>query len=210
MSAVSAGPTGPEDDGPSWPADAVEVGRIVDAWGIQGGIKVQPFSSDPQALFSSRRWFLQPPAGPAPKSVAGRAASSSAPLPRLLKITQAREQGSLVVARAQEVADRNAAEALRGARIFISRQSFPTAKDGEYYWIDLIGLAVVNRAGEVLGTVTDLLDTGVHCVLRVQRPDAPADAKPDEAERLIPFVDAYVDAVDLPGRRITVDWGLDY
>jgi 16S rRNA processing protein RimM len=208
VSAVSTGPLGPDDDGAAWPDDAVEVGRIVDAWGIQGGIKVQPFSSDPQALFSSRRWFLQPPAGPAPKTVTGKGAV--APLPRLLRITQAREQGAVVVARAQEVADRNAAEALRGARIFISRQSFPTAKDGEYYWIDLIGLAVVNREGEALGTVTDLLDTGVHCVLRVQRPDVPADAKADEAERLIPFVDAYVDAVDLAGRRITVDWGLDY
>jgi 16S rRNA processing protein RimM len=212
VSAVSAGPLGPDDDGPAWPDDAVEVGRIVDAWGIQGGIKVQPFSADPQALFSSRRWFLKPPAGPvqAPATVAKPAKAAAVPLPRLLKITQAREQGALVVARAQEVPDRNAAEALKGARIFISRQSFPTAKDGEYYWIDLIGLAVVNRAGEALGEVIDLLDTGAHCVLRVQRPDAPAGAKGDEAERLIPFVDAYVDSVDLAGRRITVDWGLDY
>lgn len=213
MSAVSAGPQGPDDDGPAWPDDAVEVGRIVDAWGIQGGIKVQPFSSDPQALFSSRRWFLKPPAGPAqaPATVAkAKPGPAAFPLPRLLKITQAREQGALVVARAQELPDRNAAEALKGARIFISRQSFPTAKDGEYYWIDLIGLAVVNRAGEPLGTVSDLLDTGAHCVLRVQRPDAPAGATGDEAERLIPFVDAFVDDVDLAARRITVDWGLDY
>lgn len=207
MSAVSAGPLGPDDDGPAWPDDAVEVGRIVDAWGIQGGIKVQPFSSDPQALFSSRRWFLKPSDGPAPgKPKLG----TSAPLPRLLKVTQSRRQGALVVARVQDVADRNAAEALKGARIFVSRQSFPTAKDGEYYWIDLIGLAVVNREGEMLGTVTDLLDTGAHCVLRLRRPDAAADAKGDEAERLIPFVDAFVDQVDLVGRRITVDWGLDY
>ena len=190
-------------DTPAWPDDAIEVGRIVDAWGLQGGFKVQPFSSDPQALFSSRRWFLKAPTGPVPKTAA-------ATLPPLLKITEAREQGDLVLARAQDVSDRNAAEGLRGARIFISRQSFPTAKDGEYYWIDLIGLTVVNRDGALLGTVTDLIDTGVHCVLRMQRPDAPADAKPDEAERLIPFVDAYVDAVDLAARRITVDWGLDY
>ena len=47
------------DDQPAWPEDAIEVGRIVDAWGIKGGFKVQPFSTDPQALFSSRRWFLQ-------------------------------------------------------------------------------------------------------------------------------------------------------
>ncbi len=197
--------TADQDDAPAWPDDAVEVGRIVDAWGIQGGIKVQPFSADPQALFSSRRWFLKPPEGPAPKPGA-----AAVRLPRLLKITQAREQGALVVARAQEVPDRNAAEALKGARIFISRQSFPTAQEGEYYWVDLIGLSVVNREGAELGTVADLLDTGAHCVLRVRRPDAAPQAKGEEAERLIPFVDAYVDEVDLPGRRITVDWGLDY
>ena len=197
--------TADQDDAPAWPEDAIEVGRIVDAWGLQGGFKVQPFSAEPQALFSSRRWFLKAPEVPSPKpgAVAARP-------PRLLKITEAREQGALVVVRAQEVPDRNAAEALKGARVFVSRQSFPTAKDGEYYWIDLIGLSVVNREGAVLGTVADLLDTGAHCVLRVQRPDAAPGAKGDEAERLIPFVDAYVDAVDLPGRRITVDWGLDY
>jgi 16S rRNA processing protein RimM len=197
--------TADQDDAPAWPDDAIEVGRIVDAWGLQGGFKVQPFSAEPQALFSSRRWFLQAPELPSPKP--GAVASR---LPRLLKVTQAREQGALVVARAQEVPDRNAAEALKGARVFVSRQSFPTAKEGEYYWIDLIGLSVVNREGDLLGTVADLLDTGAHCVLRVLRPDAVSGAKGDEAERLIPFVDAFVDAVDLPGRRITVDWGLDY
>jgi ribosomal 30S subunit maturation factor RimM len=49
------------DDGVVWPEDAVEVGRIVDAWGVKGGIKVVPFSSDPQALFCTKKWFLRPP-----------------------------------------------------------------------------------------------------------------------------------------------------
>jgi 16S rRNA processing protein RimM len=61
---------------------------------------------------------------------------------------------------------------------------------------------VVNRQGERLGVVADLLDTGAHSVLRVQ----PAVGD----ERLIPFVAAYVDDVNLAERRITVDWGLDY
>jgi 16S rRNA processing protein RimM len=208
MTSVSAALHAPAAD-LAWPDDAIEVGRIVDAWGIKGGIKVQPFSSDPQALFSSRRWFLKPAeptvARPAPKPVGAAQA-----LPPLLKITSCREQGDVVVATAQDVPDRNAAEALKGARVFVSRQSFPTAEADEYYWIDLIGLDVFNREGAHLGTVTDLLDTGPHSVLRMRRPEAPADAKPDEAERLIPFVSAFVDAVDLPGRRITVDWGLDY
>ena len=193
------------DDVTPWPEDAIEVGRILDAWGIKGGFKVQPFSANPQALFSSRRWFLKPAEarpGGAPVAVAPAAAR---PLPRLLKITQAREQGDWVVAQAQEVPDRTAAEALKGVRVFVARSSFPTPGSDEFYWVDLIGLSVVNREGEGLGTVTDLLDTGAHCVLRVQ-----PEGQPDADERLIPFVAAYVDEVDLPGRQIRVDWGLDY
>lgn len=186
-------------DTPELPSDAIEVGRIVGAWGIKGAFKVLAHASDPQALFSSKRWYLQAPEGPRRPA-----------LPSLLRITQSREQAGVVVASAQDVDDRSAAEALTGARVFIPRSSFPTAGDGEYYWIDLIGLAVVNREGAVLGGVIDLIDTGVHSVLRVRRPDAPADASPDAAERLIPFVAAYIDKVDLDAKLIQVDWGLDY
>ena len=103
-----------------------------------------------------------------------------------------------------------AAEALRGARVFVGRSSFPTAAADEYYWVDLIGLSVVNRAGETLGQVAGLLDTGPHSVLRVAPEGTPPGAAAAEAERLIPFVAAYVDAVDLQARRITVDWASDY
>ena len=101
-----------------------------------------------------------------------------------------------------------AAEALRGWRIFVSRGSFPSTDQDEYYWVDLIGLEVVNREGSSLGTVADLMDTGAHSVLRVTQA---ATGEPGrETERLIPFVAAYVDEVCLERRRITVDWGLDY
>jgi 16S rRNA processing protein RimM len=189
-----------------WPADAVEVGRIVDAWGVKGWIKVQHFAADPQALFSSRRWYLKPPEdGAAPRPPGARPS-----LPTLLRIIQAKEHGGAVVAQAHDVADRSAAEALRGTRIFVGRSSFPTAGDDEYYWIDLIGLAVVNRQGERLGTVAGLLDTGPHSVLRVAPDAAPHGAPTEETERLIPFVAAYVDDVSLDDKRITVDWGLDF
>jgi 16S rRNA processing protein RimM len=193
--------TGSTPDTGQWPDDAVEVGRIVDAWGVKGWVKVQPYASDPQALFSSRRWLLKAPEG--------ALRPGAVPLPALLKITEAREHGELVVALAQGVADRAAAEALRGARVFVPRSSFPTPDADEFYWVDLIGLAVVNRAGEDLGRVVGLIDTGPHSVLRVL-PEGVDPAKGTEAERLIPFVAAYVDAVDMPQRRILVDWGPDY
>jgi 16S rRNA processing protein RimM len=107
-----------------------------------------------------------------------------------------------------DVADRNQAEALKGARIFVPRSSFPTAGTDEYYWIDLLGLDVFNREGVTLGQVKDLMSTGPQTVLVLaQASDEPG--KPD-IERMIPFVSAFVDNVDLPGRKITVDWQLDY
>ena len=76
-----------------FPEDAIEVARIIDAWGIKGWFRVQPHAKDPQALFSSKRWFLRPPeprAGPAP-----RAEPRPLPvLPTLLRITVAREHGA--------------------------------------------------------------------------------------------------------------------
>jgi len=106
------------------------------------------------------------------------------------------------------VADRNQAEALKGARIFVPRSSFPTAGTDEYYWVDLLGLHVVNREGVALGQVKDLMSTGPQTVL-VLALASDEEGKP-VVERMIPFVAAFVDNVDLPGRLITVDWQLDY
>lgn len=178
------------------PPDAVEVGRIIDAWGIKGWFKIQPYSASPEALFSSRRWFIQP---------SERGARRFEGTLRLT-IREAREHGDAVVATSPDVPDRNAAEQLKGAHIFIARSSFPTPAEGEFYWVDLIGLAVVNREGVVLGQVKDLLSNGPQDVLVVS--DDSQGPKP--VERLIPFVDAYVDGVDMEARRITVDWQPDY
>ena len=177
------------------PADAIEVGRIADAWGIKGWFKVLPHSADPQALFSSKRWFLQP-SEKGPKAFAGTV---------LLRVREAKEHSDTVVARADGVDDRAAAESLRGARIFVPRSSFPTAGEDEYYWIDLIGLDVVNREGVHLGQVRELLATGPQTVLVLEYQEAGK-----VQERMLPFVSAYVDGVDLQSRRITVDWQADY
>ena len=190
-------------DIPAWPEDAVEVGRILDAWGVKGWVRIQPFAADPQALFSSRRWFLKPPEGIGPKRPTPAGA-----VPSSLKITQVKHHGDGVVMLAEGVDSRDAAESLRGARIFIARASFPSADPDEFYWVDLIGLTVVNLQAETLGTVVGLIDTGPHSVLRIA-PEG-ADPKDEAAQRLVPFVGAYVTDVSLPDRRITVDWGLDY
>jgi len=189
-------------DDAAWPDDALEVGRIVEAWGLKGWFRVQAYAAEPQTLLSVRRWHLRSAAsGPSSSAVA-------ALLPRSLDIREAREHGEGLVAAARGIDDRNAAESLRGARIFVGRSSFPVAAKDEFYWADLIGMAVVNRAGEHLGAVTGLLENGPQSVLRIA--PTPGDEGNAATERLIPFVAACVDDVDLGTRRIVVDWGLDY
>ena len=179
----------------SWPEDLQPVGRILDAWGIKGGLKVQAYSVDADALFSAKRWYLTS-TGPKPAKL-------------VLAVRSVREQGEGIVATAEGVDDRNAAEALRGHEIFVPRSDFPRTPDGEYYWIDLIGLDVINREAQTLGRVIGLIDTGPHAVLRILPPGVEEPAKPDQ-EKLIPFVAAFIDDVNLEARQIRVDWGVDY
>jgi 16S rRNA processing protein RimM len=188
---------------PAWepaelPADAVEVGRILDAWGLKGWFKVLPHSASPEALFSSKRWFLQPNergASPFKGTV-------------LMRIREAKEHADSLVACPLEAIDRDTAESLKGARIFVPRSSFPSTQADEYYWVDLIGLSVLNRDNLNLGTVTELLSTGPQTVLVLHHPNPDDPTKP--IERMIPFVSAYVDRVDIAARQIWVDWQADY
>lgn len=188
------------------PADAIEVGRIADAWGVKGWFKVIPHSASPEALFSCRRWHLLPPERAArPVRATETAGTEAWTQPLLLKIRDIKAHADTLVASSDVVADRNAAEGLKGARIFVPRSSFPTPGEGEYYWVDLIGLQVVNREGLLLGEVRDLLSTGPQTVLVLQ---AQQDGK--SLERMIPFVSTFVDKVDMAARCITVDWQPDY
>lgn len=178
-----------------WPEDALEVGRIVEAWGLKGWIRVQPYAEPADALLGAKRWYLKP---------ADTLARQVVPLPAVvLDIGEVREHGDGLVATSAAIADRTAAESFRGARIFVARASFPATSEDEFYWADLIGLEVVNRDQVVLGRVTGLIDTGPQSVLRILGGES-------AGEILIPFVSAYVDSVDIAARRIVVDWGLDY
>lgn len=186
------------------PGDAVEVGRILDAWGVKGWLKVLPHSADPEALFAAKSWFLQPADA---RFRPGFMAFSGTVC---VTIEEAKAHSGSVVAKVAGLDDRSAAEALRGARIFLPRASFPAASKDEYYWVDLIGLDVVNREGIALGCVRDLMATGPHSVLCVEYTALQEGGTSVIAERMIPFVAAYVDAVDMAAGRISVDWQPDY
>jgi 16S rRNA processing protein RimM len=172
------------------PDDLVLVGYVTGAYGIQGWIRIKPYSADADALLYAKTWWLDKPEL------------------RDVDMMQAKIHGEDVVAQLMGVADRSAAEALKGTAVQIRRSHFPPLSNDEFYWIDLIGLAVENLQGESLGTVHDLMDNGAHPILRVTAPQAPGAEKTQEL--LIPFVDRFVKTVDQEAKKITVDWGLDY
>ncbi len=170
------------------PEDLVEVGYVSGAYGIRGWIRVRPYSAGADALLTVNRWWLDKLTDHAINAV------------------QVKWRGDTIVACLEGVTDRNMAEALRGSVVRISRADFPALEENEYYWVDLIGLDVINERGIRLGTVSNLIDNNVHLILQVQAklPDG------TQKELLIPFVGNYVGNIDIDKGNIVVDWELDY
>ena len=173
------------------PEDLILVGYVSGAYGVHGWVRIRPYSADADALLTAKTLWLDKPELHDVDSM------------------QVKIHGEDVVAQLMGVSGRDAAESLKGATVQISRSHFPALSDGEYYWLDLIGLEVENLQGEHLGVVKDLMDNGAHPILRVQAPVL-AEQEKLPPEMLIPFVDQFVKTVDQTAKKITVDWGLDY
>lgn len=163
----------------------VIMGRVAAAHGIQGWVKVQPFTEYLDSLLDYRTWWIGHEHGPW----------------REVEVKQCEVHNKTLAAQLPDCPDRNAAEKLKGLLVAVPRSSLPRQDADEYYWSDLIGLAVVNEVGVSFGTVANLLETGANDVLRVQG---------DSGEILIPFVASAIKQVDLKNKVIHVDWSLDY
>lgn len=88
-----------------------------------------------------------------------------------LTLKSLRNGSNGAIARFAEIADRNAAEALRGTQLTIPRSALPPLEDGEYYHVDLLGLPAVSDAGDALGKVVAIDNYGAGDVLEIERPD---------------------------------------
>lgn len=188
------------------PDDLVELGYVTGAYGIRGWVKVEPFSAEAEALLVAKEWWLKKAKGGQlgmKPDVPGTAKASL----RSIEVCAAKMHSGSVVAHPMGYEGRTLAETLKGYTVLVSRAKFPPLADDEYYWVDLVGLSVSNLQGEILGRVVGLMDNGVHPILRV------ADEQQIEGrqhERLIPFVGQYIQTVDIAGKRLVVDWALDY
>ena len=163
----------------------VIMGRIAAAHGLRGLVKIQPFTEYVDSLLDYESWWIGHEHGPW----------------RKVEVRQCEAHDKTLVAQLPDCPDRTAAEKLKGLLIAVPRSSLPERSGDEYYWSDLIGLAVVNEASVPLGTVTNLLETGANEVLSVQG---------DGGEILIPFVASVIKQVDLKNKTIRVDWSADY
>jgi len=162
------------------------MGRVAAPYGVKGWLKVVPMTSAPDTLLTHAQWWLRKRGGEWQQ----------------VRLESGRPHGNALVVQLSGLPDREAAAAFAGGEVGVPRSALPAPARGEIYWADLVGLAVWNREGERLGEVDAVQEYGAHPVLRV------VDGA--GAARLIPFVAAYVDAVDVAGRRIDVDWQKDY
>jgi len=160
------------------------IGKLIGAHGVRGWLKVYSWTQPRENILRYDPWLLQ-------RNGAWRS----------VRVLDGRRQGKSIVVRLEGIDDRDEALALRDAEVAIRRDQLETLEDGEYYWSDLIGLRVRNLAGEPLGEVTGLLETGADDVLVIR----------GDSERLVPFSSPeIVRSVDLVAGEIIVDWELDY
>lgn len=153
----------------------VQIGKVVRALGLKGYLGV---AGSEGLLGELDEVTLRLGVGPA----------------RSWSIEEARPQGRLWAVKVAGVSDRTAAEALVGAEVLVPRESLSEAGEGRLLWVDLEGLEVVTAAGEAVGRVTGLFETGAVDVLIVTGPGG---------EKLVPLA-PYV-TVDSQARRIVVD-----
>ena len=159
------------------------LGRVLGAFGVRGELKLHSFTDPPAKVLKYQPWVLV-----------------HRGVEREIANARGRDTAKGVLLTLPEVVDRDQAEALAGAEIWVPRSRLPAPKPGEYYWVDLEGLRVVNREGVLLGTVSHLFETAANDVIVVA----------GDRERLVPFLDDYVLGVDFDARQVTVDWDPDF
>ncbi len=154
------------------------VGQIGAAHGVRGEVRLRSFTADPAAIVSYGP--LQAEDG------------------HVFEIESLRPAKDHFVATLAGIADRNAAERLANTKLYVPRDRLPEPNEpDEYYHADLIGLAVVDRAGTSLGTVVAVHNFGAGDLIEVRQAE-------DKPTQLLPFDALTVPGVDLAAGRLVV------
>jgi 16S rRNA processing protein RimM len=151
----------------------IALAAVAGAHGVKGELRLKLFSESAESLSRHKKLYV----GGAER--------------RLLSV---REAGKMAVARIEGIADRSAAEALRGSLVEVDRSALPPLEEGEYYHADLIGLAAVDGDGVAVGTVSAVENFGAGDLLEIE------DASGKRS--LIPYREGIADLLD---GRIVLD-----
>lgn len=167
------------------PARRILVGRIHGAFGVRGEVKLESLTDPESNLLRYQPWILRDAQG-REREVTG---------------ARARPGGKGLIGTLPGVEDRDVADALRGAELYVLRSALPAPEDGEFYWVDLEGMRVANLEGVEFGNVSSVFSNGANDVLVVR----------GDRERMIPFARPdYVKTLDFEAGRIVVDWDADF
>lgn len=201
------------------------MGRIGAPFGVQGWVRIQTYSADPDTLLDHERWWIRraPATGartgpgsagsvmqrPGMRRAAVPAAPAAAPALagsqwREVEVIEAQGHGSGLIAQLDGIDDRDQAAQANGIEIGLLRDDLPPPEEDEFYWEDLIGLDAVDPQGQKFGVVSGLLEAGAHDVLVIDTPGRTAAGKPLQV--LVPFVERHVGEVDLAKKQVIVDW----
>ncbi len=164
-------------------AQRVIIGQINGLYGIRGWVKVFSYTSPITNILNYSSWLLYQQ---------GQW--------QTMTVSEGQTHSKGIIVRLDTIHNRDDAARLLGADIAIDRKQLPTPSIDEYYWMDLIGLTVINCEGITLGQIDHLLETGANDVLVLK----------GERECLIPFLRDHILEVDLTRRVIRVDWDAEY
>lgn len=167
------------DDTQAGHDDFLLIGTIGVPFGIRGQVKLHALTSRPEHLSRIKTLFIGEKFQPM----------------QLRRVFE--HKPNVFILTLQGIGDRNTAETLRGVEVFIPESEAAPLDEDEYFLHDLPGIVVETVAGEVVGTVKDVLETGANEVLVVTRPD--------ESEVLIPMIRDVVKSLDIQGKRLVIE-----
>ena len=153
------------------------MGRVAGTYGVRGWIRVD--AAQDALAGCSTRWI----------------GGVSFP------VEQVKEHSGTLLAQLGGLKSREAAQKLKGSKVFVQREVLPEPQAGHYYLADLVGLEVVNERGEALGVVQRWVFNGAQDVMEVAG---------DGKVRLLPWTPEVVKNVDLQNKQIDVEWGADW
>ncbi|HIQ16202.1 MAG TPA: ribosome maturation factor RimM [Leucothrix sp.] len=169
--------------------DYILLGNISGVHGLKGWLKIFSHTSPRLKITKYSQWFLK----------------KSGEDWKEHKVLEGKEQGKNIIVRLEGVKDRNQVDTLIGSQIAIRKEQLEALSDGEYYWRDLIGIAVETKEGESLGRLDWIFNSGSNDVLVVKDSDA------EKKERMLPFLfDDVVLSIDLDNSLMIVDWDIEF